>query len=178
MIELETEIVRATPGDAEVLACLSAAVFPLGCPADTKRDDLDAFIRAEFTPERFRALLGDERKTLLAAKMAGELAGYAYLARDGEGRPDVSYPLLELRRFYVDAAWHGRGVAHALMRETLAIAGQDSAMWLSVFSGNPRAIRFYERWGFRITGTHDFLVGNDYQKDYLMQRRADGGAKI
>jgi hypothetical protein len=44
-------------------------------------------------------------------------------------------------------------------------------------SAHTRAISFYERWGFHITGTHHFLAGNDYQKDYLMQRAAGIGAK-
>jgi diamine N-acetyltransferase len=174
MPELETRISLATVDDAQALSRLSAALFPLGCPANTKPEDLAAFIHRELTPERFVALLEDERNRILVVKVASELAGYAMVARDGSGRPDPSYPLAEVRKFYVDPAWHGRGVANALMQEALAIAERegDGAAWLSVFSGNPRAISFYERWGFRITGTHHFSVGTDYQKDYLMQRRA------
>jgi diamine N-acetyltransferase len=174
MQELETQIRRATAADAEALSRLSAAVFPLGCPADTRPEDLAAFINRELTPERFAALLEDERNAILVVRIADQLAGYALVAWDGSGRPEPSYPLVELRRFYLDAVWHGRGVANALMQAALAIAEDegDGAAWLSVFSGNPRAIRFYERWGFRITGTHHFLVGTDYQQDYLMQRQA------
>lgn len=179
MPELEMQIGRATAGDAEPLARLSAAIFPLGCPANTRPEDLAAFISREFTPERFLALLADERIAIVAVKVANRLAGYAFLAWDGAGRPEPSYPLFELRRFYIDPAYHGRGVADALLRTTLAIAGQqdDAGIWLSVFSGNPRAIRFYERWGFQITGTHTFLVGADHQKDYLMQRAANLSTK-
>jgi len=41
-------------------------------------------------------------------------------------------------------------------------------LWLSAFSENGRAIAFYTRWGFRIAGEHDFVVGNDRQRDYVM----------
>lgn len=174
MPEVEFDIGRATAADAPALARLSAELFPLGCPANTRPEDLADFISRELTPERFLALMEEELNAILVVRIAKQLAGYALVARDGTGRPEPSYPRVELRKFYIDPAYHGRGVANALMQSALARADDDGdgALWLSVFSGNPRAIAFYQRWGFRITGTHYFLVGADYQKDYLMQRRA------
>jgi ribosomal protein S18 acetylase RimI-like enzyme len=43
-------------------------------------------------------------------------------------------------------------------------------MWLGVWEYNPRAQRFYEKNGFRIVGSHVFLLGEDPQTDLLMQR--------
>jgi diamine N-acetyltransferase len=179
MPQLETEIGRATIADASALSRLSAAIFPLGCPAETRPEDLADFIGRELTPERFLAVIEDDRNVILTVKIASQLAGYAFLARDGSSRPEPAYPEWELRRFYIDTPWHGQGVAHALMQPALDVAEEagDGSLWLSVFSGNPRAIAFYQGWGFRITGTHRFLVGSDYQKDYLMQRRASIGMK-
>jgi ribosomal protein S18 acetylase RimI-like enzyme len=172
MPEPNASIHRATTGDAEALSRLSAAVFPLGCPANTKPEDLDEYINQQLTPERFRILLEDDRMVILTVTIADELAGYALIAR-GASHPQVRLSALcELRKFYIDAAYHGRGVANALMREVLSAAadGCEGALWLSVFSGNQRAISFYQRWGFRIRGSQDFYVGTDCQKDYLMQR--------
>ena len=179
MPEPEMRICRATPADAPALSRLSAAVFPLGCPANTRAEDLAEYINRELTPERFRTLLEDNRVVILVAEIANRLAGYALLAR-GAPPPQVqSFAPSELRKFYIDAAYHGRGVADALMKEVLTIAadGCEGALWLSVFSGNRRAISFYRRWGFRIAGRQDFLVGADYQEDYLMQREATIGAR-
>jgi ribosomal protein S18 acetylase RimI-like enzyme len=163
---------RATTGDAEALSKLSALVFPLGCPADTKPEDLAEYINQQLTPERFRVMLEDDRIVILIVTISDELAGYALIAR-GASHPQgrLSAPC-ELRKFYIDPAYHGRGVADALMGEVIsAVAdGCEGALWLSVFSGNQRAISFYQRWGFRICGSQDFYVGTDCQKDYLMQR--------
>jgi GNAT superfamily N-acetyltransferase len=172
MLELETQIVRATFADAQELSRLSAAIFPLGCPADTKPEDLAEYIERELTPERFRALLAEDRNVILAVKIAGRLAGYALIVH-GATPPDARCSAdCEIRKFYIDAAYHGRGVAHALMKEVVdtAAAGRIGALWLSVFSGNQRALAFYSRWGFQIVATHYFLVGTDHQKDYLMKR--------
>jgi len=179
MPEPEARIGRATVADAQALSRLSAAVFPLGCPANTRPEDLAEYINRELTPKRFRALLQDDRIVILAVRISDQLVGYALIAR-GASHPQVrSSVQFELRRFYIDAAYHGRGVANTLMKEVLAVAadGCEGALWLSVFSGNQRAISFYKRWGFRIAGTQDFLVGADCQKDYVMQREATMTAK-
>ena len=115
-------------------------------------------------------MLHDERFRILIAKIGDQLAGLALLVQ-ASAPPEIKAPCaLELRRFYVDASYHGRGVAHHLMKEVLAAAADcgEASLWLSAFSGNGRAIAFYKRWGFRIVGEHDFIVGNDRQRDYLM----------
>ena len=48
-------------------------------------------------------------------------------------------------------------------------AGHD-AIWLGVWERNARAIRFYERWEFRVVGQHVFVVGKDPQNDLLLSR--------
>jgi ribosomal protein S18 acetylase RimI-like enzyme len=179
MSEPETRICRATTADAQALSRLSSALFPLGCPANTRPEDLAEYINRELTPERFRALLEDDRIVILVVKISNKLAGYALITR-GASHPQLrSSAQFELRKFYIDAAYHGRGVANALMKEVLSIAADEceGALWLSVFSGNRRAISFYKKWGFRVAGTQNFLVGIDYQKDYLMKREATISAK-
>jgi len=179
MPELEAQIRRATTADAEALASISAALFPLGCPANTKPEDLAEYIRQELTAERFRALLEDDRNVVLAVSISNRLAGYALISR-GSAPPHLQVPAeLELRKFYIDAAYHGRGVADALMEKVLATVAneREGTLWLSVFSGNERAISFYKKWGFRIAGTQDFLVGADCQQDYLMQRAPSANTK-
>jgi ribosomal protein S18 acetylase RimI-like enzyme len=179
MIDSEVQICRATAGDAPALSRLSAALFPLGCPANTAPKDLAEYIGRELTPERFRDLIEDGSIVILLAKAANKLAGYALIAPAAAPSHIRSSARLELRKFYIDTAYHGRGVADALMKEVLAVAadGSQGAIWLTVFSGNDRAISFYRRWGFKIAGTQIFTVGADGQEDYLMLHEETSNAK-
>ena len=52
---------------------------------------------------------------------------------------------------YVRADRWGTGIGYAL----LEVAIGDRAAYLWVLEGNARAIRFYERQGFRLDGTRD-----------------------
>lgn len=179
MLDSQTQILSATLADAQALSVLSAAVFPLGCPADTPPEDLADYIRREHTPERYRDMLQDNRFTILIAKVADNLAGLALLAKASAPPQMRSSAKLELRRFYIDSNHHGRGVANILMQHVLAFvteAGEPS-LWLSAFSGNGRALAFYKRWGFRIAAEHDFIVGTDRQRDYLMLYEKPSNAK-
>ena len=170
MLDPHPQILRATLADAPALARLSAAVFPLGCPANTPPEDLADYISREHTPDRYLAILQDDRFAVLVAKVANSVAGLALLAQAPAPSQIETPSAFELRRFYVDSAYHGKGVANILMEAVFAVAEErgEPSLWLSAFSGNGRAISFYKRWGFRIAGEHYFIVGADRQRDYLM----------
>ena len=56
----------------------------------------------------------------------------------------------ELDWLMVHPAFHGTGVAAALMEAGMAWLGTDRPMWLNVVEHNQRAIRFYRRFGFQV----------------------------
>jgi ribosomal protein S18 acetylase RimI-like enzyme len=120
-----------------------------------------------------RQLADPGRCNLLAVAADGSIAGHAQL-RFGATAPAPVAPLpaAELARFYVDSAWHGRGIAQTMMAEVRARAATRGAraLWLSVWQEQPQAIRFYEKEGFRIAGALVFVVGDDPKDDWLMLR--------
>ena len=88
------------------------------------------------------------------ARVGGQAAGYARIV-DGP-RADLvrDESAIELRRLYVHPAWHGTGVAAALMRRVLEeIRLRGRYCWLYVWEQNSRAIRFYEKSGFKPLGS-------------------------
>ncbi|HJT98285.1 MAG TPA: GNAT family N-acetyltransferase, partial [Rhodanobacteraceae bacterium] len=74
---------------------------------------------------------------------------------------------VEIHRFYVDRSAHGSGVAQTLMATAFAQAREWDAdvVWLGVWEHNPRAMRFYRKFGFADVGSIDFFVGPDRQTD-------------
>lgn len=158
--------------EADVLAAFGARLFRETYAPTCRAEDVEAYAAAAFGAERQDAELRDPAATTLLAAEGGRLAGYALLRRGGApaGVPG-SHPL-EIARFYVDAGWHGRGVAAQLMDAALAAAAQwrRDALWLSVWEENTRAIRFYRRHGFGVVGSATFRMGDDLQRDHLMAR--------
>jgi ribosomal protein S18 acetylase RimI-like enzyme len=77
-----------------------------------------------------------------------------------------------LWRFYVDFAFHGQGVAQALMTavEDAARARGASTLWLGVWESNVRAQAFYRKQGFTVVGSQIFILGSDPQRDLIMAK--------
>src|SRR4029079_10934827 len=116
---------------------------------------MDVYCARACGPELQRRERTDpEVATWVAEDDGGALAAYAQVHR-GPAPPGVGGTLpLELLRFYVDARWHGRGLAAELMETVLAYAREIGAdvLWLGVWERNPRAMRFYAKQGFAICG--------------------------
>ena len=100
----------------------------------------------------------------------GAMIGYAKL-----GPPHLPFTptsaAAELHQLYVLAAWHGAGVAAALIEWVITSARARGAdeLFLSVFTDNHRARRFYERHGFEPVGTYAFMVGTHVDEDIVMK---------
>ena len=69
--------------------------------------------------------------------------------------------------------YFGLGIGPAMMNLALEEAQKRNKTWawLGVWEHNPRAIRFYEKYGFEQCGSHPFMMGEEEQLDLLMKKR-------
>jgi GNAT superfamily N-acetyltransferase len=97
--------------------------------------------------ESWRGIIAAGSSDNLLAWSGDSLVGFS---STGSGRdPDDDLPPLELMGLYVRSTAYDRGVGFALLQA--AVGDADAYLW--VLDGNARAIRFYERQGFRFDGT-------------------------
>lgn len=77
----------------------------------------------------------------------------------------------QLRQLYVDAGYHGQGVAQALLDWSRRIAQSRgaSSLLLTVWEENMRARRFYEKHGFAHVGDYAFQTGTQIDRDLIMR---------
>lgn len=167
----------ASVDDAPQLSRFAARVFNDTFAKDNSRADMEIYAASAFAPDIQAGEIRDPAATILLAEQIhspGELdlVGYAFLST-GEAPAAISGASpIELRRFYVASKWHGRGVAHQLMDATLEMARTRGGrtLWLGVWERNLRAIAFYRKLGFERVGEYTFMLGNDPQTDWLLQR--------
>jgi diamine N-acetyltransferase len=164
----------ATSDDAPALAQVAAATFGLACPPHVTQASIDSFIAKVLSQECFERYLAEEARDLLVAEDGREAVGYAMTVAGDPADEDVAAavvdrPAVELSKIYVLPQAHGSGAAGALMTASLRAARSRGAavVWLGVNQLNERAQKFYRKSGFRQVGTKRFLVGENYEDDYV-----------
>lgn len=159
----------ATVGDAEVIDRIYRDGFFDTFAHLYRPEDLDSFLSG-FTLESWRSQLADPAFAFRIAEWNGEPAGYLKLGPISlPVEPPV--PALELKQLYVDKAAHGKGAAQLLMDWALVEARDRGAaeLYLSVYTDNWRARRFYDRYGFVFHSPYVFMVGNHADEDMIMR---------
>ena len=98
--------------------------------------------------------------------------GYSLLTPPDLPLDDLSPDDLELKRIYLFSRFQGSGVGQQLMDVAVSAAREGGArrLLLGVYARNFRALRFYERNGFRQVGVRTFTVGSLVCDDFVLGR--------
>ncbi|UYP20678.1 GNAT family N-acetyltransferase [Rhodococcus sp. Z13] len=176
-LEEAVSVERAGIWDAEAIADVAAATFPLACPPDANADDIAAFIDRTLSAEKFSEYLADPQRIVLKASAGKDIVGYLMVVDAAPEDPEIdamitARPSIEISKLYVMPGHHGAGVSAALMGAIVEQAEElgRAGLWLGVNQQNTRARRFYEKQGFTVVGTRTFVVGSQTHDDYVMQR--------
>jgi ribosomal protein S18 acetylase RimI-like enzyme len=91
-----------------------------------------------------------------------------------EGQTEYHDPAsLEIERLYVRQPRWGEGFGESLLLKAEEIARQNflACIWLGVWQQNERAIAFYRKHGYEVTGTHTFYFEMQPHLDFKMEKR-------
>lgn len=163
---------RATPGELSTYVEISRRTFVDTFGHVHPPDEVAAHVAATYNADLLRGDLQGEDRVVLAMCDGDTWLAYALIVL-GAATPSVGGARpSELVRFYVDRPWHGSGAADALMAAVMGVAREagGDALWLGVWEHNPRAIRFYERQGFRIVGSKVYVYAGHHENDHIMAR--------
>ena len=171
---------NATHEDISLLAELSASTFRATFAQDNTPEDMEAYLAENFSEARLRQEVSDPLATFLIAEVSGKPLGYAKLHGGALDASVTGTKPIELVRLYVLPESIGHGVGARLMQECIDTATSRGfeTLWLGVWEHNPRAIRFYQKWGFAAVGSHVFRLGNDAQTDLIMQKSLTDPARL
>jgi ribosomal protein S18 acetylase RimI-like enzyme len=166
---------RAEEADAPELSVLAERTFRAAFAESNTAANMELHCAASYGAALQLAEIRDSRRETWVAEADAKLVAYVQLRLDAVSPMISGERPVEIQRFYVDASYHGTGLAHQLMAHVVARARAEraSVLWLGVWEKNPRALAFYQKWGFEVVADHIFTVGNDPQRDLIMRRVTD-----
>lgn len=163
---------RATPDDAPALAELGAATFIESFGQLYDPADLQAFLEESHSVSAYAKALANPDYALWVAERDGRAIGYAQAGPCGLPHADATAADGELKRLYLLKAAQNGGVGAALLEQALAWLERDGprTLWISVWSENLGAQRFYGRYGFEFAGEYAFIVGAQRDREFMYRR--------
>ena len=169
---MNANIRRATINDAATLAELGATTFieafgHLYVPAD-----LNAFVDDSHSVDAYASALANPGYALWIAERDGHAIGYAQAGPCGLPHADVQAGDGELKRLYLLRSAYNGGVGALLFEQAQGWLERDGPrrLWISVWSENIGAQRFYGRYGFQHAGEYEFIVGAQRDREFIYRR--------
>ena len=179
---MSTTIRRATLEDATALAELGATTFVEAFGQLYVQEDLQAFLDQSHSVAAYAQVLANPDYALWIAERLAEdgmprAIGYAQAGPCGLPHADVRSGDGELKRLYLLKGEQNGGVGRALFDQALAWLERDGPrpLWISVWSENLGAQRFYGRYGFEFAGEYDFIVGEQRDREFIYRRHPRAG---
>ena len=170
---MTTKIRRANLDDASTLAELGRVTFIDAFGHLYTPEDLQAFIEDSHSVDAYARALANSDYALWLAEQEGVAIGYAQAGPCGLPHPEAQPGDGELKRLYLLRSAQSGGVGVALLDTALAWLERAGprTLWISVWSENYGAQRFYGRHGFEHAGEYEFIVGEQRDREFIYRRK-------
>jgi hypothetical protein len=171
MIHDDLKFVKLNSGDVNILEQISKQTYFDAFSWGNSPENMRAYLDSSLSEEKLLEELKEPKSEFYFAKINQRLIGY-FKINFGDAQTDIDdHNAQELERIYVIKEFQGKQIGQKLLNKVLGIAkkNQMDYLWLGVWEKNEGAIRFYERNGFSVTGSHPFRMGDEIQIDLIMK---------
>lgn len=164
---------KITTADIIELQNIAKLTFTETFSSENSETNMKEYLENGFSKEKLTTELNDQNAEFYFAEIHGRIIGYLKV-NVGQSQTEIKdQNALEIERIYVLKEYHGKKVGQILYDKAIELAKDKKVeyVWLGVWEQNPRAIRFYEKNGFKAFDKHVFKLGEDEQIDIMMKKR-------
>lgn len=133
---------------------------------------MNKYLNEAFSEEKLTEELKNRESIFYLAMDDTRVIGYLKINFGNAQTEKQDINAIEIERIYVLSSYHGKKVGQVLYEQAINLAQDKKAsyVWLGVWEENPRAIKFYEKNGFKEFDRHVFKLGDDNQTDIMMKK--------
>ncbi|MEP7145027.1 MAG: GNAT family N-acetyltransferase [Ferruginibacter sp.] len=153
-------IVKAKEKDFMVLADIGKISFLESHGNSAAPADINKYTNEKYNPKVFKDELGDPNNIYHIIYIDDNPAGYSKIIFNS---PHSNIPIKNitlLERIYLLKEYYNLRLGSELLQFNIELSqkNKQAGMWLFTWKENQRAIGFYKKYGFIITGSHDFKI--------------------
>ncbi len=159
-----TAIVKATENDFKLLADIGRQTFIESHGESAKKSDIDFYIKQKYSYSVFEQELADLNNIYHLIYYENQPAGYSKIILNSP-HPNIQLKnVTKLERLYLLKHFYKLKLGSALFNFNIELSksNDQSGIWLFVWKENHRAVNFYIKNGFEITGSYDFKISETH----------------
>jgi ribosomal protein S18 acetylase RimI-like enzyme len=151
---------RLSPADAPLLSSIGGITLLQSHGHSAPAEVMQEYVNSSFHEAACRGELSEAQNIFTAVYYNGQLAGYSKLVVDTPHPSVPLQPVTKLERMYLLDEFFGLGLGKGLLEQCIhhSQTKGDKGMWLDVWKGNDRAIRFYKKQGFETVDEGRFVL--------------------
>ena len=155
-----TSIDKATEADYKIIVAIGKLSVEEAHRGSCSTEELNEYIENHYNNEAIRAELSDEKNRYYIIKVDGEPAGFTKIIFNSAHADIEQKNVTKLDRIYLLSKFFNLRLGSELLKFNIDLSktNNQSGIWLYTWTGNNRAINFYQKNGFTIIGSHNFQV--------------------
>lgn len=156
--------------DIEELQKISYKTFDETFRKYNKKEDIDLYLKNAFTITKLKGEIENKFSKFYLLYFKDELVAYLKLNILDAQSEQIDENALEIERIYILQKYQKHRIGEILVEFAVEKAKtlKKDKIWLGVWEHNEKALKFYKKIDFKIISSHDFYMGEDRQKDYIM----------
>jgi diamine N-acetyltransferase len=134
------------------------------------KEELFEYLEHTYDPVKLVKSMRKENNVYLLALLDEKPVGFAKVKKHSLNEHIESVAQMELQKIYILQEHHSKGIGQALLNEIKSIGENSCAdfIWLDTHTSNDKAIRLYEKNGFKKIGVHHFTIGTQTFEYHVM----------
>jgi ribosomal protein S18 acetylase RimI-like enzyme len=125
---------------------------------------VNSYVQERYTVEVLMKELEENENIYYIIYHGGLPAGFSKIRHQVPHAAIAQQNVSKLERLYLLKEFYNLGLGQDLLDYNISLSKQagQAGMWLFVWTGNERAVKFYKKAGFEVIGQHDFKLTEDH----------------
>jgi len=151
---------KATASDHKIIVDIGKLSVEEAHRGSCSAEELNEYLEKHYNNEAIQAELSDEKNIYHIITVDGEPAGFSKIMLNASHADIEQTNVTKLDRIYLLSKFFNLRLGFELLKFNIGLAktNNQSGIWLYTWTGNNRAINFYQKNGFTIIGSHNFQV--------------------